>query len=202
MILEFWKRARSHFCLFLPFKQHIASRASTMAAATSSTSRLLSSCTCAVRRSAFRIQRSQIHTRPRLPYDIEQGVQPFLSAEAVKGTAIEWQQGNLNRLNDLIRGRLAEFLYLRKRRQADRTYSHLFYRWAPCNYPGTQHENKSVAQTVVDAAKSPTDALIFGHASEALNNGYFLSCLVSTTSVWQLARHPQAHCIMVKPLPS
>ncbi|KAK9896219.1 manganese and iron superoxide dismutase [Cystobasidium minutum MCA 4210] len=114
-------------------------------ASTSSTSRLLSSCTCAVRRSAFRIQRSQIHTAPRLPYDIESGLPPFLSSKAVKGTAIEWQQGNLNKLNDLIRG--------------------------------TKHENKSVAQTVIDAAKSPSDALIFGHASEALNNGYFLSCL-------------------------
>lgn len=52
---------------------------------------------------------------------------------------------------------------------------------------GTQHENKSVAQTVINSAKSPSDALIFGHASEALNNGYFLSCLVSRLPIILLA---------------
>jgi hypothetical protein len=76
-----------------------------MAASTSSTSKLFASCTCAVRRSAFRIQRSQIHTRPNLPYEIEQGVQPFLSAQALRGTAIDWHQGNLGKLNDLVRGK-------------------------------------------------------------------------------------------------
>lgn len=110
-------------------------------------------------------------------------MQPFLSAEALKGTAIEWQQGNLNRLNDLIRGRLlyrpAAGRLLEKKRQADAHLLALFPSMASGDCTGTKYQNKSVAQTVVDAAKSPSDALIFGHASEALNNGYFLSCLVS-----------------------
>lgn len=156
-------------------------------ASTSSTSRLLSSCTCAVRRSAFRIQRSQIHTAPRLPYDIESGLPPFLSAKAVKGTAIDWQQGNLNKLNDLIRG---EFCFahplLMQNRRAKPDQS-LFLHLCFGNMTGTQHENKSVAQTVINSAKSPSDALIFGHASEALNNGYFLSCLVSRLPIILLA---------------
>lgn len=45
-------------------------------------------------------------------------------------------------------------------------------------HAGTRYENQSVAQTVIGSAKSREDALIFGHASEALNNGFFLSCLV------------------------
>lgn len=155
-------------------------------ASTSSTSRLLSSCTCAVRRSAFRIQRSQIHTAPRLPYDIESGLPPFLSSKAVKGTAIEWQQGNLNKLNDLIRGGWtllnvgslrSVFASMSQSLTIISCSAHAVVRNPTPT--GTKHENKSVAQTVIDAAKSPSDALIFGHASEALNNGYFLSCLVS-----------------------
>ena len=46
------------------------------------------------------------------------------------------------------------------------------------NHAGTAFENKSVSQTVIDAAKSREDARLFGYASEALNNGFFLSCLV------------------------
>lgn len=179
VILNFGKESGLHFRPSTLLKQHQRRLHRTMAASTSSTSRLLSSCTCAVRRSVFRVQRSQIHTRPRLPYDIENGVQPFLSAQAVKGTAIDWQHGNLNKLNDLIRGTpflLVQYLNLAK---ADRILA-LFPIYSVPS--GTQHENQSVAQTVVNAAKSPSDALIFGHASEALNNGYFLSCLVSAFS--------------------
>ena len=44
---------------------------------------------------------------------------------------------------------------------------------------GTKFENQSVANTVIGASKERQDAMIFGYASEALNNGFFLSCLVS-----------------------
>jgi hypothetical protein len=47
-----------------------------------------------------------VHTRPNLPYDISGGLKPFLSSQALRGTAVEWHQGNLNKLNDLIRGGL------------------------------------------------------------------------------------------------
>lgn len=73
-------------------------------ASTSSASRMLSSCTCAFKRSVVRVQRHRIHTRPQLPYDLENGVQPFLSPKALHGTAVEWHQGTLSKLNDLTRG--------------------------------------------------------------------------------------------------
>ena len=43
----------------------------------------------------------------------------------------------------------------------------------------TPQSSKTVAQTVIDAAQDPAKVLMFNYASEALNNSYFLSCLVS-----------------------
>ena len=39
-------------------------------------------------------------------------------------------------------------------------------------------ENRSVVQTLIQAAQDPTKALVFNYASEALNNSFFLSTLV------------------------
>jgi hypothetical protein len=41
--------------------------------------------------------------------------------------------------------------------------------------------NKSVAQIVIDTAANPAKTLLFNYASEALNNDFFLDCLVSST---------------------
>lgn len=43
-------------------------------------------------------------------------------------------------------------------------------------------ESKSVAQTIIDAAQSRRDILAYNYASEALNNSFFLECLVSPSS--------------------
>lgn len=45
-----------------------------------------------------------VHSIPILSYNVDAGVKPFLSPTALHGTAIEWHQGNLDRLNDLVRG--------------------------------------------------------------------------------------------------
>ncbi|KAI0334885.1 manganese and iron superoxide dismutase [Cubamyces sp. BRFM 1775] len=42
---------------------------------------------------------------------------------------------------------------------------------------GTALENKSIVQTVVEAARDPTKVLEFNYASEALNNSFFLECV-------------------------
>lgn len=44
---------------------------------------------------------------------------------------------------------------------------------------GTEMENKSVVQTLIQSAQDPTKALVFNYASEALNNSFFLSTLAS-----------------------
>lgn len=43
---------------------------------------------------------------------------------------------------------------------------------------GTEQENKSVVQTIIDASTDPDKVLMFNYASEALNNSFFLENLV------------------------
>ncbi|KAH9894151.1 Manganese/iron superoxide dismutase [Cubamyces lactineus] len=42
---------------------------------------------------------------------------------------------------------------------------------------GTALENKSIVQTIVEAARDPNKVLEFNYASEALNNSFFLECV-------------------------
>lgn len=62
-------------------------------------------------------------------------------------------------------------------------------------HPDTDLENKSVLQTLKESARDPTRTLVFNYASEALNNSFFLSTLVSTKegegiTRFQLTRPP------------
>lgn len=45
-----------------------------------------------------------LHERVPLPYALEAGVAPFLSPSALQTVAVDWQQGVLTRLNELVRG--------------------------------------------------------------------------------------------------
>ncbi|KAK4692650.1 superoxide dismutase, Fe-Mn family, partial [Phenoliferia sp. Uapishka_3] len=45
-----------------------------------------------------------IHSRVELPYSIDNGVGSFLSKNALQTIAVDWQQGVLDRLNELVRG--------------------------------------------------------------------------------------------------
>ncbi|KAM0791496.1 hypothetical protein ACM66B_005949 [Microbotryomycetes sp. NB124-2] len=96
------------------------------------------------------LQRRSVHQRVPLPYEIDNGLQPFMSAQALRTTAVDWQQGVLSRLNELVQG--------------------------------TELENLSVYQTVIQASSDPAHALAFNYASEALNNSFFLSTLSPTPS--------------------
>lgn len=48
---------------------------------------------------------SFLHTRVPLPYALESGLSPFLSTKALKTVAKDWQEGVLDRLNVLVRGK-------------------------------------------------------------------------------------------------
>lgn len=52
---------------------------------------------------AFAFRRC-LHERVPLAYSLEAGVNPFLSPSALKTVAVDWQQGILSRLNELVRG--------------------------------------------------------------------------------------------------
>ncbi|GAA5887009.1 hypothetical protein JCM3774_005130, partial [Rhodotorula dairenensis] len=90
-------------------------------------------------------QKRFAHRRVPLPYDAEHGLPGFLSPNALRTVAVDWQQGVLARLDELVRG--------------------------------TELEDKSVLQTLKEAARDPTRTLAFNYASEALNNSFFLSTL-------------------------
>lgn len=49
--------------------------------------------------------RSLLHTRVPLDYPLEAGVGKFLSPTALKEVAVDWQEGLLNKLNSLTRGK-------------------------------------------------------------------------------------------------
>ncbi|KAL7282034.1 hypothetical protein ACG7TL_003501 [Trametes sanguinea] len=111
-----------------------------LAASTSRAARLAS-----VRTQACRVPSRALHKRKELSYPIEGGLGKFLPPHALQMIAVDYQQGLLDRLNDLIRG--------------------------------TALENKSIVQTVVEAARDPNKVLEFNYASEALNNSFFLECV-------------------------
>jgi Fe-Mn family superoxide dismutase len=48
--------------------------------------------------------RRHLHERVPLAYALEGGVGSFLSPEALQTVAVDWQQGVLERLNELVRG--------------------------------------------------------------------------------------------------
>ena len=56
--------------------------------------------------------RRTIHVRVPLPYEIEDGLGDFLSPDALRVVAVEYQQGLLDRLNEQIKGAPPFALYL------------------------------------------------------------------------------------------
>ena len=114
-----------------------------------------------------------LHSRVELPYSIDAGLNPFLSPAALKTIAVDWQQGVLDRLNELVRGRLSLFARrtpvcstLRRRRAKKRWWS-----------AGEPYAGASVLETLKQTATDPSQTLAFNYASEALNNSFFLSTL-------------------------
>ena len=60
--------------------------------------------------------------------------------------------------------------------------------------PDTDLENKSVLQTLKESARDPTRTIVFNYASEALNNSFFLSTLVSTPEKREKASRTTLTC--------
>lgn len=110
--------------------------------------------------------RRHLHTRIELPYKAEDGLGNFMSPRTLKMVSEEYQQGLLDRLNDIFPG------------------SWCFPNDALITYGCTDvaDQRKTVTQLVIDTASSGKDALGFSYASQALNNSFFLNCLVCLTS--------------------
>lgn len=76
-------------------------RAATAAAAGSTTA---AHALAASLRATTLVQTRLAHRRVPLPYDAEHGLPGFLSPNALRTVAVDWQQGVLARLDELVRG--------------------------------------------------------------------------------------------------
>lgn len=112
------------------------------------------------------LQARQLHNRVLPLYDVENGMGDFLPPASLKMIAEDYQQGLLDRLNDEVKGELSSQCPNRNT-------------LIPRHRTDTPQKTKTVVQTVIEAAQDPSKALMFNYASEALNNSFFLSCLVS-----------------------
>ena len=110
--------------------------------------------------------RRHMHTRKELQYKIENGLGSFMSPQTLQMVAVEYQQGLLDRLNEECRGKHSS----RTRSTLTRTHT-----------IDVEDKRKTVAQLVLDTARSQDRAVLFKYASHALNNSFFLNCLVSQT---------------------
>lgn len=118
------------------------------------------------------LRRRLVHQRVPLPYDLDQGLSPFLSPNALKTVAVDWQQGVLTRLNELTHGKLSSRLEVEAKKLTLALFS------VSAHLAGTEVEHLSVLQTIKQTASNPSQTLAFNYASEALNNSFFLSTLV------------------------
>lgn len=138
-----------------------------LAAMTSMSLRLAASTSRMARLAPTRVARLRlrhIHQRKELPYPIEEGLGTFLPPHALKMVAQDYQHGLLERLNNEVRGE-----YPPRRLCGARVLT---------SHAGTRLENKSVVQTIINAARDPNMVLEFNYACEALNNSFFLENLV------------------------
>lgn len=119
--------------------------------------------------------RRLLHVPPSiasLPFNLENGLTPFLSSTTLKTLAVDWQSGLLDRLNQQVQG---EFIVI----------SLLVTCLLNCTKPrygddtGTAAEHLSLFDSIIHLAKDRTQTSAFNLASEALNNSFFLHGLVS-----------------------
>ena len=121
--------------------------------------------------------RRTIHVRVPLPYKIEDGLGDFLSPEALKVIAEDYQQGLLDRLNEQIKGALS-CLGGNGKLLASSPLPFVSLHISGAR-AGTKYENMPVAQIVISTAPHESQTLAFNYASLALNNSFFLHHLVS-----------------------
>lgn len=104
-----------------------------------------------------------LHQQRPLKHLVEKGLGKFLPPEALRTVAVDYQNGLLERVNELVKG----------------SFARVSRRLMLIVVVGTEMEGHSIAQTVIDSSTDQTKVLLFNHASQALNNHFFVECLVS-----------------------
>ena len=126
-------------------------------------------------RALVRSKRRGAYRRAPLSYDIDSGLGQFLSPAALRLVAVDYQDGLLSRLNGLVRGAYSKACQCI---MVGSSYNQLFN----CKSAGTSLETASVLKTLIQTVNDKARVLTFNYASQALNNSFFLSRLVWTSS--------------------
>ncbi|GJN90532.1 hypothetical protein Rhopal_003543-T1 [Rhodotorula paludigena] len=158
-----------------------ASAASARRAVASSSSSAAASAPAAARR--------QLHSRVPLAYSPDHGIPGFLSPAALRTVAVDWQQGVLDRLNDLVRGSDLESLsVLQTVKQAaqDPTKTLAF------NYASEALNNSFFLSTLSPTPSSPNPSSNFSRKLATIPSLGSFPALVSHLSAHVAGLHPSS----------
>ncbi|BGP40205.1 hypothetical protein JCM10450v2_004184 [Rhodotorula kratochvilovae] len=131
--------------------------------------------------------RRALHHRVPLPYDAEQGIPGFLSPNALRTIAVDWQEGVLSRLNDLVRGtelESASVLHTLKKTAAEPTQTLAF------NYASEALNNSFFLSTLSPTPSAPSPSSTFSQALAALPSLGSFPALISHFSAHVSGLHP------------
>ncbi|GAA5986022.1 hypothetical protein JCM5350_005500 [Sporobolomyces pararoseus] len=138
--------------------------------------------------SAIRIGgRRFVHHRVPLPYQLDQGIPGFLSPNALKTVAVDWQQGVLDRLNDLVRNTEEEnlsVLQTLKQTATDPSKTLAF------NYASEALNNSFFLSTLTPSPSTPSPNSTLAQRLTATPSLGSLSSLISHFSAHVSGLHP------------
>ncbi|GAA6020235.1 hypothetical protein JCM11491_003858 [Sporobolomyces phaffii] len=128
-----------------------------------------------------------VHHRVPLPYQLEQGLPGFLSPAALKTVAVDWQQGVLDRLTDLVRNTDADnlsVLQTLKQTATDPSKTLAF------NYASEALNNSFFLSTLSPAPSAPSPNSRFAQRLTATPSLGSLAALISHFSAHVSGLHP------------
>ncbi|GAA5845560.1 hypothetical protein JCM9279_003076 [Rhodotorula babjevae] len=161
-------------------------RGTTLAARACARPRLASPAPSSLASTSFLRLRS-LHHRVPLPYAQQQGIPGFLSPEALHTVAVEWQDGLLARLNDLVRGSELENLsVLQTLKQAAPDPS----KTLAFNYASEALNNSFFLSTLSPTPSGPSPSSSFSQALASLPSLGSFTGLVSHMSAHVAGLHP------------
>ncbi|BGP16422.1 hypothetical protein JCM10213_004022 [Rhodosporidiobolus nylandii] len=133
--------------------------------------------------------RRALHQRVPLPYPTEQGIPGFLSPEALRTVAVDWQQGVLDRLNQLVRGTDVEdksVLQTLKQTAQDPTQVLAF------NYASEALNNSFFLSTLSPTPSAPSPSSSFSQQLSSTASLGSFPALVSHFSAHVAGLHPSS----------
>ncbi|GAA6063328.1 hypothetical protein JCM10212_003914 [Sporobolomyces blumeae] len=139
--------------------------------------------------SSWAPSRRFVHHRVPLPYQLDEGLPGFLSPLALKTVAVDWQEGVLSRLSDLVRGTDAEnqsVLQTLKETAADPSKTLAF------NYASEALNNSFFLSTLSPNPTPPSPSSLLSQRLAATPSLGSLPALISHFSAHVAGLHPSS----------